>query len=194
MMFIVFEGPDRSGKSGLLETVSKRLDAETTKEPGGTEVGQQIREILLNNDLDPKTETLLFAADRARHFEEKIKDHEGKLLISDRFFESTIVNQNILQEVDSEIIRVLHWFTTGRMTPDKTYIISSEEPHGEIENEKDMGSYRESQVYIYKRLCEDNGKFNAAPYRYPIEYIDTTQGNWDEYADYLVEDIKRLWK
>ena len=97
--FVVFEGPDGSGKSTQAKLLADKLTAQEldvllTKEPGGTAIGQKIREILLNpanTGIDKKAELLLFAADRAQHITEVIAPalKAGKIVISDRFAEST---------------------------------------------------------------------------------------------------------
>ena len=97
--FVVLEGPDGSGKSTQAKLLADKLTAQgldvlLTKEPGGTAIGQRIREILLNpanTGLDKKAELLLFAADRAQHIAEVIVPalKSGKIVISDRFTEST---------------------------------------------------------------------------------------------------------
>ncbi len=91
-MYIIIEGVDTSGKSTQIELLKKRFkDAIFTKEPGGTKLGSEIREILLNKSIkSSKAEFFLFLADRAEHFKEVIRPNLSKLIISDRGFISGI--------------------------------------------------------------------------------------------------------
>ena len=91
-MYIIFEGIDTCGKSTQIELLSKRLkDVIVTKEPGGTDFGKKVREILLSNSLSSKrAELLLFLADRAEHYERVIKPNRDKIILSDRGFLSGI--------------------------------------------------------------------------------------------------------
>jgi len=91
-MYVVIEGIDTSGKSTQIELLKQKFqDAIFTKEPGGTDLGKEIREILLNKEVKSSiAELFLFLADRSEHFEEVIKPHFTQLIISDRGFVSGI--------------------------------------------------------------------------------------------------------
>ena len=89
-MYILFEGIDGAGKSTQIARLAAIFpQAIVTKEPGGTKLGENLREILLKeNDLDKRAEILLFLADRAEHFGKIIKPNSGKMILSDRGFVS----------------------------------------------------------------------------------------------------------
>lgn len=89
-MYILFEGIDGAGKSTQIARLAAAFpQAIVTKEPGGTKLGENLREILLKeNDLDKRAEILLFLADRAEHFGKIIKPNSGKMILSDRGFVS----------------------------------------------------------------------------------------------------------
>lgn len=89
-MYILFEGIDGAGKSTQIARLAAAYpQAIVTKEPGGTKLGENLREILLKeNDLDKRTEILLFLADRAEHFGKIIKPNSNKMILSDRGFVS----------------------------------------------------------------------------------------------------------
>ncbi len=91
-MYIIFEGIDTCGKSTQIELISKRVESVIiTKEPGGTDFGIKIRDIVLSNSLISKrAELLLFLADRAEHYEKIIKPNRDKIILSDRGFLSGI--------------------------------------------------------------------------------------------------------
>ncbi len=102
-LFITFEGTDGAGKSTQIRFINeyllnKGLDTLVTREPGGCEISEKIRDILLDRDsgeMDAKTEALLYAAARAQHVEEVIKPAvgSGKIVISDRFIDSSYAYQ-----------------------------------------------------------------------------------------------------
>ena len=102
-MFVTVEGPEGSGKSSVMKRVAERLQEEgvevvLTREPGGTPIAEQIREVILNKEntkMDKITEALLYAASRRQHLVEKVwpLTKEGKLVISDRFLDSSLAYQ-----------------------------------------------------------------------------------------------------
>jgi len=135
-IFITFEGLDGSGKSTQIDILYRSLkdrsyDVLKTVEPGGTELGQRIRELLLHNsqfDMDPRTETLLFLASRAELSEKVIRPAlaEGKVVISDRFSDSTVVYQGIARGLGMESIMDLNSWATKTLVPDITFILDIE--------------------------------------------------------------------
>jgi dTMP kinase len=116
--FITIEGCEGVGKSTLLAGLKKYLleagiDAEFTREPGGTPVAEKIRAVILdanNAEMTDKAELMLYAAARAQHTEEKIlpKVKEGKLVICDRYSDSTLAYQGYARGIDKELIRSLN--------------------------------------------------------------------------------------
>ncbi len=116
--FITIEGCEGVGKSTLLSGLKKYLldegiDAEFTREPGGTPVAEKIRAVILdasNAEMTDKAELMLYAAARAQHTEEKIlpKVKEGKLVICDRYSDSTLAYQGYARGIDKELIRSLN--------------------------------------------------------------------------------------
>lgn len=104
-IFITLEGPDGSGKSTVVEQLSQYLKNSNieyifTREPGGTEIGEDIRDIILDNNntnMSPRTEALLYAASRSQHVHEKIKPalQAGKVVLCERFVLSSLVYQGI---------------------------------------------------------------------------------------------------
>jgi dTMP kinase len=125
--FIVFEGPDGSGKSTQAEMLYNTLSDEgyrciITQEPGGTHEGKKMREILLNPELKicPKSELFLFLADRAEHVERIIQPSlkEGKIVIGSRYFYSTLVYQGIARRIaDLKFLEKMNLFAVGGQQP-----------------------------------------------------------------------------
>ena len=132
-MFITFEGIEGCGKSTQTKRLVNRLRELAvplifTLEPGGTDVGQKIRRILLdsrNQHLSPLTELLLYAADRAQHVEEIIKPalEQGKWVLCDRFFDATTVYQGYARGLDMKLIATLNEKASPGIRPDITFLI-----------------------------------------------------------------------
>lgn len=131
-MFITFEGIDGVGKStqlDLLETWLKEQGKEVvrTLEPGGTELGQEIRHLLLHRkgDVAPRSEALLYAADRAHHVATKIKPAlaQGKVVLSDRYFDSSVAYQGAARELDVNQVREISLWAVDNLLPDLTILL-----------------------------------------------------------------------
>lgn len=132
--FISFEGNDGSGKSTQTRLLAKRLaqngyDVLLTREPGGTRVGEQIRGILLdreNNDMDNLTEAMLYAAARAQHVRQVIRPglDEGKIVISDRFVDSSLAYQGAGRGLGIELVRAINAPAVDGCLPDTTVFLS----------------------------------------------------------------------
>ncbi|HEX3326947.1 MAG TPA: dTMP kinase [Actinomycetota bacterium] len=132
-LFIVFEGGDGAGKSTQMEALvgwlrARGQDVVTTREPGGTAVGAGIRDILLDpasDGMDARTEALLYAADRAQHVAEVIKPalDAGKIVVSDRFIDSSLAYQGIARGLGvEEILRINEWGIQAVM-PDVVFLL-----------------------------------------------------------------------
>lgn len=147
-LFITFEGTSEGiGKSTQAELLTERLRNEgyevvLTKEPGGTVFGQQIRSILLdprNKQLSKATELFLFMADRSQHYKEVIKPalKDGRIVICDRYFDSTLVYQGAGRGWKSAFLWRLHHATTGSLLPDLTVILDGVPHINRAENNPD---------------------------------------------------------
>ncbi|MDR0953698.1 MAG: dTMP kinase [Elusimicrobiota bacterium] len=129
--FIVFEGPDRSGKSTQASMLSKALsengfDVVLTREPGGDQVAEQIRNILLNPDhnVSDMAELFLYEAARAQHTQQKIIPAlmDGKIVICERYTMSTCAYQGYGRGIDMKIINQLNSIATLDFQPDLTLV------------------------------------------------------------------------
>ncbi len=162
--FITFEGVEGCGKSTqsklLADFLSKNdIPVLLTREPGGTEVAEEIRKILVNgevNKLDGITETLLNFAARKDHIEKLIKPAiaQNKIVISDRFFDSTIAYQGYGHKVNLEDIKSIHKSSIGDFEPDITFLIDVEieSTSRRIVNRPENNRYEAMDLYFHKRV------------------------------------------
>jgi dTMP kinase len=132
--FITFEGSEGCGKSTQVQLLANRLDLAgvpflITREPGGTPIGESIRELLQfapqSAGMTPETELLLFEASRAQLVREVIKPalERGECVIADRFLDSTTVYQGVARHLDKKIVRQLNAFAVGDCIPDITFLL-----------------------------------------------------------------------
>ncbi len=132
-MFITFEGPEGSGKTSQLPALVTYLqglgyEVVCTREPGGTAISDQIREVLMsmkNQELRPRTEILLFLAARAQLVEQVIKPalQVGKIVLCDRYGDSTLAYQGYGHGLDLGILRQMLAFATDNLKPDLTLFL-----------------------------------------------------------------------
>lgn len=132
-LFLTFEGGEGSGKTTqiqlLAEVLQKRgLPCVLTREPGGTDIGIEIRKILLdgkNRHLGPLAELMLYAADRAQHLDETIRPalRAGKTVLCDRFADATVAYQGFGRGLDLQLISELNELATGGLKPVRTFLL-----------------------------------------------------------------------
>ena len=128
--FITLEGPDGCGKSTIMRKIKKylrenRIDFIQVREPGGTDIGEEIRSIILDNDnteMVGETESLLYAASRSQLINEKVKPslEEGINVLSERFVLSSLAYQGIGRGLGVEEVKAINDFGTGGLVPDLT--------------------------------------------------------------------------
>jgi len=131
-VFITLEGGDGSGKTTQAELLRDWLSGEgrtvlRTREPGGTEVGVEIREIVLHHrgDISPRAEALLYAADRAHHVATVVRPalERGEVVIQDRYIDSSVAYQGVGRVLDPEAVRSLSEWATEGLAPDLTILL-----------------------------------------------------------------------
>lgn len=133
-LLIVFEGPDGSGKTTVLEKVYKRLlqdgyDIYKFREPGGTEISEKIREIILDNEnikMSSRCEALLYAASRAQLVEEKLRPllEKGSIILCDRFVMSSMLYQGIGRGLGVDEVKNINDFAIGDIRADLTLFLN----------------------------------------------------------------------
>lgn len=131
--FIAFEGGDGAGKSTQIKLLAEALSAEgysvlVTREPGGTEIGEKLRALVLeqgNGEIDPHTEALIFAASRAAHAHQKIRPalEAGQVVLCDRYIDSSAAYQGAGRKLGVENIVDLSRWATSNLLPDTTILL-----------------------------------------------------------------------
>jgi dTMP kinase len=131
-MFITFEGIDGVGKSTQLDLLERYLTdlgkkVIRTLEPGGTELGQEIRHLLLHRkgDVSARSEALLYAADRAHHVATKIRPalEAGMVVLSDRYFDSSVAYQGAARELNVDEVKNISLWAVDNLLPDLTVLL-----------------------------------------------------------------------
>ena len=135
-MFITLEGPEGSGKTTAVQKAVEELtrlgyEVVRTREPGGTEIAEQIRNVILdkrNTSMDPRTEALLYAASRRQHLVEKVWPalKEGKVVICDRYLDSSLAYQGGARGLGIDNILNVNLFATENTWPDLTLLFDIE--------------------------------------------------------------------
>ena len=135
-MFVTFEGLDGSGKSTQAELLRARLegkgvDVVSTREPGGTELGEGVRDLVLHGGhVTPWAEALLYAAARAQHVDEVIRPalESGKAVICDRYVDSSVAYQGVGRSLGLERVLELNLAAVGGLLPDRTFLLELDPP------------------------------------------------------------------
>lgn len=174
-MFVVFEGLDGSGKSTLMRFFKEELKKRgcefiETFDPGGTEIGDQIREVLLSKKTKPedKTELLLYEASRVELVEKVMKPalQQKKWVISDRFYYSTTAFQGYGRGLDLDEVDKLNHFATSGLVPDKVVWVNT--PVEECQKRlgkrllggEDLSRLDEEKVSFHKKVFEGYTKMS----------------------------------
>ena len=153
-VFIAFEGGDGAGKSTQVRLLAERLRAHghepvLTRQPGGTLLGQRLRDLVLHGDpMSPRAEALIFAADKAQHVDEVVRPAlvVGRVVITDRYTDSSVAYQGAGRDLGAEEVHRLQMWAVDGLVPDLTVIvdITAEEGrrrrgevHDRLESEED---------------------------------------------------------
>jgi dTMP kinase len=183
-IFITFEGPDGAGKTtqiNLLKEylISKGFDVVLTREPGGTPIGEKIRSVILdveNKEMDVICEALLYAASRAQLVKEFILPNieQGKVVICDRFVESSIVYQGYARGIGEEKIEVINNIATRGLVPDAVFLLMLTPEEG-IKRKKNSGKLDRlemEKIEFHKKVYEGYNRLKGK--RKNVFEIDAT--------------------
>lgn len=139
-LFITFEGGDGSGKSTQSARLVEWLEQQgrtvvTTREPGGTDLGEEFREIVLHRrgEMAPRAEALLYAADRAHHIATKVRPalERGEVVVQDRYLDSSVAYQGAGRVLDGDEVRNLSLWAAEGLLPDLTILLDLDASAGQ---------------------------------------------------------------
>lgn len=192
-IFIVMEGPDGSGKSTQIELLKQYLDglgyeSLITREPGGTVIGEAVRDIILNPDykeMSDITEMLLYAASRAQLMKEVIVPalEAGKIVISDRFVDSSIVYQGIARGLGIETVASVNQPGIGDYQPDYIFFIDIPEEEGlkRKKQQKNLDRLEQESIDFHHMVSEGYRKIlSGRPEVIQIQGNDTIENIQDK--------------
>lgn len=197
-LFVTFEGPEGAGKTTVLEKIVERLiqqhfDVVKTREPGGVEIAEKIREVILNpahTKMNERTEALLYAAARSQHFYEVVEPaiKEGKLVLCDRFIDSSLAYQGFARGIGMDEVLGINEFAIGKRFPDLTILFDIEPEIGleriHAHSEREVNRLDAESLSFHKKVREG---YHEAVKRYPyrIQVVD---------ANKSVEDVtNEVW-
>ncbi|HOL81397.1 MAG TPA: dTMP kinase [Ignavibacteriales bacterium] len=201
-MFLSFEGIDYSGKTTQIKKLINYFEQSNQKyclvrEPGGTQVSEQIRNILLdkkNINLFPETELLLFSAARAQLVRELIKPKllEGYVVIADRFYHSTIAYQGYGRGIDLKSVETITKFAVGDTIPDLVFILDidyeTSQKRANLCNERTKDRIEVSEKEFYNKVRE--GYIHLAKQEKNCILIDATI-NENEIFEIILSKIQK---
>ena len=171
--FVVFEGVEGAGKGTQIRLTKDWLEARgeqvlVTREPGGTPVGERLREMLLSHDtghIEPKTEALLFAASRAQHVATVIRPAlaEGKVVVCDRYIDSSVAYQGWARGLGEQDVLTLNVWATQGLFPDLVVLLHLEPEAGLLRSleepdriEMESGEFHAKVADAYLRIAEEH--------------------------------------
>lgn len=206
-LFIVMEGPDGSGKTTQINLLKEYLEEAgyeclITREPGGTVIGEKVRQLILNpehKEMSPVTEMLLYAASRAQLVHEVIGPalEEGKIVISDRFVDSSIVYQGIARKLGISTVSAVNAPGIGIYRPDGIFFIDLSEAEGlhRKKEQKNLDRMEQEGIDFHHMVSEGYRKvLSGRPEVMKIDggrSIDTIQKKIRNHVDELLKKKNR---
>ena len=206
-LFIVMEGPDGSGKTTQINLLKEYVEEAgyecfITREPGGTVIGEEVRQLILNpehKEMSPVTEMLLYAASRAQLVHEVIGPalEEGKIVISDRFVDSSIVYQGIARNLGISTVSAVNAPGIGIYRPDGIFFIDLSESEGlrRKKEQKKLDRMEQEGIDFHHMVSEGYRKvLSGRPEVMKIDggrSIDTIQKKIRNHVDELLKKKNR---
>lgn len=182
--FITFEGPEGSGKTTVLKRVAEKLaqeyDVIATREPGGVPTGEEIRKVVLEGEnMDIRTEAMLFAASRREHLVEKVIPalSEDKIVLCDRYIDSSLAYQGYARGIGIEEVKKLNDFAINGLYPDVTIYLDITPEVGRnriLQNQRDQNRLDKEDMAFHEKVIEGYHQvIDESPNRFKV--VDATQ-------------------
>lgn len=182
--FITFEGPEGSGKTTVLNQINKLLSENynviSTREPGGVSTGEEIRNILLDGEnIDIRTEALLFAASRREHLVEKVIPalKNNKVVLCDRYIDSSLAYQGYARGIGIEEVKKINEFAINGLYPDLTIYLDIDAEVGReriLKNQRSQNRLDKETLTFHQKVIEGyKTLIKTNPERFKV--IDATQ-------------------
>ncbi|MGE6517280.1 dTMP kinase [Lysinibacillus sphaericus] len=199
-LFITFEGPEGAGKTTVIQKITERfaeknIDVLATREPGGIEIAEKIRTIILNpahTAMDERTEALLYAAARSQHYFEKVRPalDAGKIVICDRFIDSSLAYQGYARGIGVNEVLSINEFAIGKELPDITILFDLAPEVGlariHAHDEREVNRLDVESLAFHEKVREG---YLQLVERYP-ERIHVI--NADQNIEHVIEDVWSL--
>lgn len=184
--FIVFEGPDGSGKTTVCDIVCQKLkdkgfDIVHTREPGGIDIAEQIRAVILdpkNTAMDSRTEALLYAASRRQHLIEKVLPaiNDGKIVICERFVYSSLAYQGKARGIGYEGVKAINDFAIEGCKPDITIYLDVDEKTGQSRiNDRGNKDRLDAESTNFHHLVNEGYKEIISLFKDNVKIVDATK-------------------
>lgn len=195
-LFITFEGTEGAGKSTLIQAVAKRLSDQghrvtVTREPGGTSIAEQIRKLILEQEMDPWAELFLYEAARAEHLAHTLLPalQKGHVVLCDRFTDSTLAYQGHARGLPWKEIQSLNRIATQGIVPQMTILLDIPVAVG-LERARDKNRFEAEGVAFQTRVRKGFLKSRAQePKRWFT--IDALGGTPEELAEQVAREMER---
>lgn len=182
--FITFEGPEGSGKTTVLNQINKLLSENynviSTREPGGVSTGEEIRNILLDGEnIDIRTEALLFAASRREHLVEKVIPalKNNKVVLCDRYIDSSLAYQGYARGIGIEEVKKINEFAINGLYPDLTIYLDIDAEVGReriLKNQRSQNRLDKETLTFHQKVIEGyKTLIKTNPERFKV--VDATQ-------------------
>ncbi|AUJ53009.1 dTMP kinase [Staphylococcus hominis subsp. hominis] len=182
--FITFEGPEGSGKTTVLNQINKLLSENynviSTREPGGVSTGEEIRNILLDGEnIDIRTEALLFAASRREHLVEKVIPalKNNKVVLCDRYIDSSLAYQGYARGIGIEEVKKINEFAINGLYPDLTIYLDIDAEVGReriLKNQRSQNRLDKETLTFHQKVIEGyKTLIKTNPKRFKV--VDATQ-------------------
>jgi len=197
---IAFEGIETSGKSTNLNIAveylaKKKKSFIKIREPGGNSFSEQIRKLLLNKKfkLNKKTDLMLFFAARSENFEKIIKkNYKKKIILIDRFTDSTLAYQHFGMNIDINIIKVINKFLIGNFKPDITFLstVNMNNLKSRLNKRLKLNRYDKFKLNFYTKVQKGYYKISKKNKNYII--IDSNKKSISEVKKFIISNLKKI--